>query len=63
MRYNTGMKHLTNCTACDALASVTRDGLCHTCEAELDAYLRSREAADHEDFVRDMEMTADNLCR
>ena len=57
------MKHLTNCIACAELASVTRDGLCPTCEAELDAYLRTQEATEYDDFLRDMQMTVDNLCR
>jgi hypothetical protein len=57
------MKNTTNCTACDKFAHVSRDGLCCTCEAELDAYLREREAEEAENYVRDMEMTEDNLCR
>jgi hypothetical protein len=55
--------HTTNCNACDALAHVSRDGLCQTCETELDAYVTAREAEEREDYMRDMEMTADNLCR
>jgi hypothetical protein len=57
------MKHPTNCNACEELAHVSRDGLCRGCEAELDAYLREREAEEAEDYARDLEMTEDNLCR
>ena len=52
-----------NCRACGALILSEVADLCPDCEADMDGYYAEREAADREDWIRDMEMSDDNYIR